>query len=146
MMIYGQSCEICVKAVYPGGYSIPVCLDVTSAYLYPVRNPEGTLVNSSVHLTWLKPVTMSDAPDILSIKPRTLDPDSPGDADPAGGPYLWVHTQTGSPEDQVEKWKITGTSLSNNRKGVFLLKIIKRQVVNFKLYTFTSINLKKSTL
>jgi hypothetical protein len=33
------------------------------------------------------------------------------DADPAG-PYLWVHAQTGSPADQVEQNKITGTTLT----------------------------------
>jgi hypothetical protein len=33
------------------------------------------------------------------------------DADPTG-PFLWVHAQTGTPADQVEKYKITGTALT----------------------------------
>jgi len=81
-VVYGQQYQACVKAVYGSGYSTPICVNFTSHFLYPARDLEATPIECTAFLTWKKPATMADGPEIVSITPRTIDPNSAVDASP----------------------------------------------------------------
>ncbi len=81
-VVYGQPYQACVKAVYGSGYSPQICVNFTAHFLYPARDLTATGVECNAYLTWKKPVTMSDAPQILSVTPKPVDPNSKVDASP----------------------------------------------------------------
>ena len=63
-VVYGQTYQACVKAIYGSGYSAQICVNFTAHFLYPARDLTAEDVpECNAYLTWLKPVTMGDAPD-----------------------------------------------------------------------------------
>ncbi|MEI7897913.1 MAG: hypothetical protein WCJ26_12820, partial [bacterium] len=63
-VVYGQTYQACVKAVYGSGYSPQICVTFTAHYLYPARDLVVTGIECNAYLSWKKPVTMGDAPHI----------------------------------------------------------------------------------
>ena len=56
LLEWGETCAICVRAVYASGVSDLVCYYFTSIHLPPPRNLEGEDVGHAAHLTWLPPL------------------------------------------------------------------------------------------
>jgi hypothetical protein len=54
-VIYGHQYQLCVTAVYTGGYSTAVCDSFTSNFLYPPKNLVVTPLECTAHLAWEKP-------------------------------------------------------------------------------------------
>jgi hypothetical protein len=54
-VVYGQTYNACVKAIYGSGYSTPACYSFTSHFLCPVTDLTATQVDNAVYLTWKKP-------------------------------------------------------------------------------------------
>ncbi|MEI7898558.1 MAG: hypothetical protein WCJ26_16095, partial [bacterium] len=81
-VVYGQTYQACVKAVYGSGYSPQICVTFTSHFLYPARELVATGIECNAYLTWKKPVTMGDSPDILSMTQRTDYPNTHADFSP----------------------------------------------------------------
>jgi len=81
-VVYGQNYQACVKAVYGSGYSPQICVNFTAHFLYPARDLTATDIECNAYLTWLKPQTMTDAPQILSINQQPVDPNSITDRSP----------------------------------------------------------------
>jgi hypothetical protein len=61
-VVYGQTYNACVKAVYGSGYSPQICVSFMAKFLYPARTLAVEGVECNAYLTWQKPVTMGDAP------------------------------------------------------------------------------------
>jgi len=55
LVVYGQTYEVCVRAVYSNGLSEPVCTTFTSHYHYPPRNLSTSYVPEVVTLAWDPP-------------------------------------------------------------------------------------------
>jgi len=81
-VVYNTVYTACVKAIYGSGYSNPICVTFTSRFLYPARDLTATGIECSTYLTWKKPVTQTDAPQIISITPKQVDAGSPADLSP----------------------------------------------------------------
>jgi len=81
-VVYNTVYTACVKAIYGSGYSNPICVTFTSRFLYPARDLTATGIECSTYLTWKKPVTQTDAPQIISITPKQVDASSPADLSP----------------------------------------------------------------
>ncbi len=63
-VVYGQTYQACVKAVYGSGYSPQICVTFTAHFLYPARDLTATGIECNAYLTWKKPVTMGDSPHV----------------------------------------------------------------------------------
>ncbi|MCX6305233.1 MAG: T9SS type A sorting domain-containing protein [Bacteroidetes bacterium] len=63
-VVYGQTYQACVKAVYGSGYSPQICVTFTAHFLYPARDLTATGIECNAYLTWKKPVTVGDAPNV----------------------------------------------------------------------------------
>jgi len=95
-VVYGQNYQACVKAVYGSGYSPQICVNFQSKFLYPARDLTATGIECNAYLTWKKPQTMTDAPQILSMEPRPVDANSPMESTP------WTITTTPYQGDNTE--------------------------------------------
>ncbi len=81
-VVYGQTYQACVKAVYGSGYSPQICVSFTAHFLYPARDLTATGIECNAYLTWKKPVTMGDAPEIIGMTPRTDFPNKTAEFSP----------------------------------------------------------------
>ena len=54
-VIYGNTYNACVEAVYGSGYSAKVCTTFTAKFLCPPTELTGTPIESTAYLTWEKP-------------------------------------------------------------------------------------------
>ncbi len=54
-VIYGNTYNACVEAVYGSGYSAKVCTTFTAKFLCPPTELTGTAIESTAYLTWTKP-------------------------------------------------------------------------------------------
>jgi len=63
-VVYGQTYQACVKAVFGSGYSPQICVNFTAHFLYPARDLTADGIECNAYLTWKKPVTMDDSPQI----------------------------------------------------------------------------------
>jgi hypothetical protein len=77
-VVYGQTYQACVLAVYGSGYSPQICVNFTSHFLYPPREVAVTPVECSAYITWKKP-QIPGSFDVLSITPRTEKPNANAD-------------------------------------------------------------------
>ena len=114
-VVYNTVYQACVKAVYGSGYSNPICVTFTAHFLYPARDLTATGIECSTYLTWKKPQTMTDAPQIISITPKATDASSKADL----APYTIVTTpgQTDNGDalwDMMFAWPTT----TNQETGV----------------------------
>jgi hypothetical protein len=98
--VYGQTYNACVKAVYGSGYSPQICVTFQSKFLYPARDLTATAVECNAYLTWKKPQTLADGPDILSMEPRTEFPNPTVDY----SPNVYTTSPAGDASDAI--WDI----------------------------------------
>ncbi|MEI6436549.1 MAG: T9SS type A sorting domain-containing protein, partial [Bacteroidota bacterium] len=67
-VVYGQTYQACVKAVYGSGYSPQICVTFIAKFLYPARDLVALGLECNTCLSWKKPITMSDAPHVPAFK------------------------------------------------------------------------------
>ncbi len=86
-VVYGQTYQACVKAVYGSGYSPQICVTFTSNFLYPARDLTAQGIECNAYLTWKKPQTLADGLEILDIQPRTEMPNVNAEYSPMVATY-----------------------------------------------------------
>ena len=72
-VVYGQTYNACVLAVYGSGYSSQICVSFVSQFLYPPREVAVAQVECSAYITWKKPQIPGEL-DIMNVRPRTDAP------------------------------------------------------------------------
>ena len=72
-VVYGQTYNACVLAVYGSGYSPTICVPFVSMFLYPPREVAVAQVECSAYITWKKPQIPGEY-SILKVEPRTEFP------------------------------------------------------------------------
>ncbi|MCX6305232.1 MAG: carboxypeptidase regulatory-like domain-containing protein [Bacteroidetes bacterium] len=101
-VVYGQTYQACVKAVYGSGYSPQICVTFTSHFLYPARDLTATGIECNAYLTWKKPVTMTDAPEILGMTQRTEFPNTNAEF----SPYIFTMKNTTNADNSDALWDV----------------------------------------
>jgi hypothetical protein len=61
-VVYGNTYNACVQAVYGSGYSSKTCYSFTSQYLVPPTNLAGSGIENTAFLHWNMPLALLDAP------------------------------------------------------------------------------------
>ncbi|MEI6435459.1 MAG: T9SS type A sorting domain-containing protein, partial [Bacteroidota bacterium] len=115
-VFYGQTNNFCVKAAYQSGYSLPVCVNFSSNFLYPPTSLVATEIQSTAYLTWNKPQVMGDAQQILSITPKAVNPNSIADI----APFDIVTTKPANVDNGDVFWdlKFSWAAATNQETGV----------------------------
>jgi hypothetical protein len=86
-VVYGQNYQACVKAVYGSGYSPQICVNFVSNFLYPARDLTAQGIECNAYLTWKKPQTLVDGPQVIDISPRTEIPANKAEYSPMVATY-----------------------------------------------------------
>ena len=72
-VVYGQTYNGCVLAIYGSGYSPKICKTFTSTFLCPVSNLTAQAVENSVYLEWDKPMCTAGEPKCYVYDDGTME-------------------------------------------------------------------------